>query len=109
MYLQEGRLPGKGIPPAILEAWIRKKGIRPQNLKSGGFRKSKASKKKDQEGDKNVKALAFMMNRKIKFFGIEANPFMTRALAFAQPKLAEELGEAYAKDIADQLRDSYGI
>ena len=53
--------------------------------------------------------MAFMMNRKIKYFGIEPNPFMNEAIAFAQPKLAEELSEAYAKDIADQLRESYGV
>ncbi len=100
IYLENGRLPGKGIPPAAMMKYIRDKKIRPQDTVTGGFKK---------KTDANLQAMAFMMNRKIKFFGIEANPFMTRALAFAQPKLAEELGEAYAKDIADQLRDSYGI
>ena len=108
-YLQEGRLPGKGIPPRAMDAWIKSKGIRPQDTVKGGFKKSKRTKGGKGEGDKNLKAMAFMMNRKIKYFGIEPNPFMNEAIAFAQPKLAEELSEAYAKDIADQLRESYGI
>jgi hypothetical protein len=100
VYLQEGRLPGRGIPPRAMAQYIREKKIRPQDTVNGGFLK---------KTPQNLKAMAFMMNRKIKYFGIEPNPFMNEAIAFAQPKLAEELSEAYAKDIADQLRDSYGI
>ncbi len=105
VYVQEGRLPGRGIPSRAMDKYIREKKIRPQDTVKGGFKKFDKNNKKDR----NLKAMAFMMNRKIKYFGIEPNPFMNEAIAFAQPKLAEELSEAYAKDIADQLRESYGV
>ena len=105
-FVNRGRLPGKGIPPRAMAAWIKAKGIRPQNIKSGGFVKSKEGTAK---GDANLKAMAFMMNRKIKFFGIEANPFMTDAIAFAKPLLQEKLGPAYAQDIVNNLEIKYGI
>ena len=99
-FVNRGRLPGKGIPPRAMDAWIKSKGVRPQDTVNGGFKK---------KTEANLKAMAFMMNRKIKYFGIEANPFMTDAIAFAKPLLQEKLGEAYAKDIANNIEIKYGV
>jgi hypothetical protein len=66
-YVNEGRDKGKGIPVLAMQRWIQNKGLRPRNLSSGEFKKNTKNSRK---------AMAFCMNRKIKYFGIEAFPFI---------------------------------
>jgi hypothetical protein len=97
IFVNEGREAGKGIPPLALQKWLRTKRIRPKD-KDGKFLKESFS---------AYSSLAFLINRKIKQFGIEANPFMTMSLERFQPELAGSIGEQYAKELADQIRKKY--
>lgn len=98
LYVESGRLPGKGIPKSALDRWIKAKPIRPR-AEGGGFAKKTAS---------ALNSLAFLINRKIKFFGIEANPFMQPSIERFKPVLLTDLEKGYAKDIADEIRENYG-
>lgn len=98
IYVNEGRLPGKGIPKRDLMQYIRQKPIRPQK-QGGGFLPKTQS---------NLESLAFLINRKIKTFGIESNPFLDNTIEKFEPRLVSELEEAYAIDIADQIRENVG-
>lgn len=97
IFVNEGRDPGKGMPPAILKRWLKSKPVRLQK-EGGGFVK---------QTSKGIDSLAFLINRKIKTFGIEANPFMTMSLEKYRPELAGSIGEKYAEDLADQIREKY--
>jgi hypothetical protein len=63
-FLIEGRKKGKGIPINVMNKWIRQKRIKPRG---GDGKFTKISKE----------SLGFMMNRKIKYFGIEGFDFVT--------------------------------
>ena len=97
IFVNEGREPGKGMPVAILKRWLKSKPVRLQK-EGGGFVKQTA---------KGIDSLAFLINRKIKAFGIEANPFMTMSLERFQPELAGSIGEEYAKQVAETIRERY--
>jgi hypothetical protein len=95
--VNEGREAGKGMPVAILKRWLKSKPVRLQK-EGGGFVKQTA---------KGIDSLAFLINRKIKAFGIEANPFMSMSLERFQPELAGSIGEEYAKQVAETIRERY--
>tara|TARA_R100001530_G_C4305191_1_gene151532 strand:+ start:297 stop:848 length:552 start_codon:yes stop_codon:yes gene_type:complete len=97
IYVDQGRKPGKGIPVTILKRWIKSKPVRLQK-DGGGFVK---------QTDKAINSLSFLINRKIKTFGIEPTNFMSNSVDKFQPKLAEELTPAYAAFIADKIRDKF--
>lgn len=99
-YIENGRKPfgqmgppHKGIPPAILEKWIKDKGIRPRDAQ-GRFQALTKS---------NINTLSYLINRKIKHFGIEPVPFFEEgfndSMKVYQPKF-REMGLEY---IAEEL------
>lgn len=93
-YINDGRKPGKGIPVDQMDKWIGQKRLKPRNTKSGEFLKNTKN---------NRKAMAFCMNRKIKFFGIEAYPFIDMSVDITEDRFANKLKEAIEQDVADNL------
>lgn len=93
-YVEYGRQKGKGVSPKELSKWINNKNLKPRNLVTGQFLKNNT---------KNKKAMAFMMNRKIKNFGIEPFPFIDMSFESADYKFKNAITEAMAKDIYKNL------
>lgn len=96
VYVENGRKPGKGVPPEALNRWVQKKGLRPRG-KNNQFVKATESRKK---------GIGFVVNRSIKQFGIEANPFMKPAEARAMELHKGNIETAFAKDIGDDIQSS---
>lgn len=76
-WVDLGRKPGKYVPVKDLEAWMDKKGI---------------------------KVSSFLLNRKIKFFGIEATKFLTNAIIELGPDMPEILMDAYMEDLVIEMQ-----
>lgn len=92
-YVQNGRKPGKGIPLDSMRNWTKMKRIQPRDLSTGKF-KSKAT----------AESMRFMMNRKIKHFGIEPFPFVTMSRTEILPKFNKALTKAMAQDIKNRFK-----
>jgi hypothetical protein len=92
-YVQRGRKPGKGIPLDSMRNWTKMKRIQPRDLSTGKF-KSKAT----------AESMRFMMNRKIKHFGIEPFPFVTMARTEILPSFNKALTKAMAQDIKNRFK-----
>jgi hypothetical protein len=93
--VNDGRDKGKGIPPDVMLNWTSVKGIRPRNLINGQFIKNTMN---------NRKAMAFCMNRKIKFFGIEAFPFIDMSVDVTEEKFENDLNDALENDVYDYVK-----
>ena len=91
-YVQKGRKPGKGIPINSMRNWVKMKRIQPRDMGTGRF-KSKA----------NAEGMRFMMNRKIKYFGITPFPFVTEARQQILPSFNKALTQAMKQDIKKGL------
>ena len=87
--VDKGRRAGKGVPPQKLIDWIKKKPLRVRDLKTGKILKQTESR---------VKGLAFVINRKIKKYGIPATNFFTDAFESQEEKYYNEMQEAIASD-----------
>ena len=92
-YVQNGRKPGKGIPLDSMRNWTKMKRIQPRDLSTGKF-KSKAT----------AESMRFMMNRKIKHFGIEPFPFVQMSRTEILPKFNKALTKAMAQDIKNRFK-----
>lgn len=92
--VDKGRRAGKGVPPQVLIDWIKKKPLRIRDLKTGSFVKQTESR---------VKGLAYVINRKIKKYGIPATNFFTDAYDSQEEKLFSQLQEAIAQDNIDYI------
>lgn len=92
-YVQRGRKSGKGIPLESMRNWTKMKRIQPRDLSTGRF-KSKAT----------AESMRFMMNRKIKHFGIEPFPFVTMARTEILPSFNKALTKAMAQDIKNRFK-----
>jgi len=92
-YVQNGRKPGKGIPLNAMRNWTKMKRIQPRDLSTGRF-KSKAT----------AESMRFMMNRKIKHFGIEPFPFVTMSRTEILPSFNKALTKAMAQDIKNRFK-----
>ena len=92
MYKTE-RKPGKGIPLASMRNWTKMKRIQPRDMGTGRFK-----------GKADENAMRFMMNRKIKHFGIEPFPFVTMARKEILPQFNKALTTAMAKDIKARFK-----
>lgn len=92
-YVQNGRKPGKGIPIDSMRNWTKMKRLQPRDLGTGRFK-----------GNADKQAMQFMMNRKIKHFGIEPFPFVRMARAEVLPKFNKALTTAMAKDIKARFK-----
>jgi len=97
VYVDKGRKPGKGIPPAELYKWIKSKPIRLRDLETKSFIKTTES---------GIKSLAFLINRKIKEKGIAATNFLSTPFEKKFKELPEDLQEAYALDVEKFLQNS---
>ncbi len=89
LNVDKGRRAGKGVPPQVLIDWIKKKPLRIRDLETGSFVKQTESR---------VKGLAYVINRKIKKYGIPATNFFTDAYESQEQKFMAEMQEAIAKD-----------
>ena len=86
---------GKGIPPSALNEWMKMKRLRPKDPSSGQFIKNT---------DSNRKAMSFMINRKIKHFGIEPFDFIKMPRTYTMDKYRVKITEAVRQDITNNLR-----
>jgi hypothetical protein len=94
IYVNYGRKKGKGIPPAAMNKWSKSKNLKPRDAETGAFIANTFQ---------NRRAMSFMMNRKIKNFGIEPFPFMQMSREAATNKYRKIIKEATKKDIANNL------
>jgi len=79
----------KQPPPDILAKWIKKKGLKGRDEKTGRFI--------------SHKSLAFIIGRKIKRDGIKSLAFFQKPLGLGMKQYSAGLAEALAKDIIDNL------
>lgn len=91
-YVQNGRKPGKGIPLDSMRNWTKMKRIQPRDMSTGRFKR---------KADAN--AMRFMMNRKIKYFGIAPFPFVKEAQQQILPSFNKALTQAMKQDIKKGL------
>ena len=101
LYLDKGRYPfmkgvaqGKGIPPAKMRDWIEASRIQPRDLTTGQF---------IEKTESNMRSMAFLMNRKIKWFGIEPTHFFSEPEEQAREKYEQKIIEAFEEDIRNQV------
>lgn len=92
-WVDEGRKPGKGIPPQKIEQWVKQKPIRPRL--DGQFVKVT---------DAKVKSLAFLINRKIKEEGIEPTRFFTEPFEKEFKSFGDDFIESFALDVEEFLK-----
>lgn len=92
--IRKGRKPGKGIPISRMHEWTKIKGLRPRDLKTGSFAKNTPS---------NRKAMGYLMNRKIKHFGIEPFDFVQMPRRVTLDKYRADIAKAVSEDIKDNL------
>jgi hypothetical protein len=85
---------GKGIPPSTLREWGKMRNLRPKDPKSGQFIKNTES---------NRKAMFFMMNRKIKHFGIEPFDFVKMPRRYTLDKYTQPIKDAIRQDITNTI------
>ena len=91
----EGRKPwgkyngGKGIPVDVMKKWTNDRRLRPRNSQNQFIKNTKS----------NRNAMAFMMNRKIKYFGIEPYDFAKLPRQVTLQKFNAEIKNAIKKDI----------
>ncbi len=100
-YLDRGRYPfmkgvggGKGIPPAKMRDWIEASKIQPRDLTTGQF---------IEKTESNMRSMAVLMNRKIKWFGIEPTHFFSEPEEQARDKYEQKIIEAFEEDIRNQV------
>ena len=94
-YIIEGRKKGKGIPINVMDKWIKQRRIKPRGA-GGKFTKM------------STKTLGFLMNRKIKYFGIEGNDFVTPEREQVLQRYKGALTKAVNKDIAEAITKNIG-
>jgi hypothetical protein len=85
-WLINGRKKGKGVPPQILQKWLKVKRIKPRNEKGRFVKMSR-------------EALGFLINRKIKYYGIDGNDFITPEIEDVERRYKSALTRAVNKDI----------
>ena len=85
----------KQPPPGILAKWIKKKGIKGRDKKTGRFISDMS--------------LAFIMGRKIKRDGIQGISFFQKPFGIAMKDYAKGLSKSLKQDIIDTLAKSKNI
>ena len=93
--VDKGRRPGKMPPTDAIKRWIKKKPLRLRDLKTGSFVKMT---------EKKVDSVAFAIATKMKKEGTKPTYFFTTPFRLAFETLPQELGQAYALDVADFLQ-----
>ena len=87
-YLDKGRKPGKGLPPGVLEEWLRLPNVLARVTGQDARLK-----------DYQIKSLAFVINRSIKKKGIKPKNWIQPAFDKVTPKIAGVVEAALAEDI----------
>ena len=99
-FLRQGRQPfgknkgGKGIPVNSMHQWAKMRGLRLRDLKNNQF---------IENSEKNRKAMSFMMNRKIKYFGIEPFDFLKMPRVYTLDKFRVKIIESVKQDIQNAI------
>lgn len=89
-WIDQGRKPSKKFPPPLaMRQYLTDKKIRLRDVGTGRFTKSPEAAKK---------AVAFLIGRKIKAFGIPATGFFSTIFLRAYDKLPDEIAEALVLD-----------
>lgn len=94
IFVNDGRVKGKGIPVKQMDKWIKQKKLKPRDIGTGAFKKNTI---------KNREAMSFLMNRKIKHFGIEPFPFIKMSRETAMDQFNDKIKQATKKDIINNL------
>ena len=87
-YLDKGRKPGKGVPPTVLEKWLRLPNVL-----------ARITGQDKQLKDYQINSLAFVINRSIKKKGIKPKNWIQPAFDKVTPKIAGVVEAALAEDI----------
>lgn len=87
---------GKGIPVDKMNNWAKMKNLRPRDVKTGQLLPNNSQ---------NRKAMSFMMNRKIKHFGIQPFDFVSMPRKVTLDKYRQSIADAVKKDIENNLRN----
>ena len=103
--VDKGRRAGKGVPPQVLIDWIKKKPLRIRDLKTGRFKTFKNAEQKATA----IKGLAYVINRKIKKYGIPATNFFTDAYDSQEEKLFSQLQEAISQDNIEYIESQIDL
>lgn len=85
-YVNDGRKPGNYVPIKPLMDWIKVKGIRSRNKKTGRFQKL------------NVEGMAFAVSKNIKKFGIQPTYFYDEAFKEFEKEFETEAVQALGID-----------
>lgn len=99
-YIVDGRKPGRGVPPKAIQEWTRNRRLKPKNPETGEFIRATRA---------NKRAMAFMMNRKIKHFGIEPFDFVKIARETTLDQKQKDINQAIKKDIDNFLTNGSSI
>jgi hypothetical protein len=95
-YVQSGRAKGKkGVPIQSLIEWIKERNLQPRS-KDGRFQ---------QKTDKNIKGMAFGIQKNIKKYGIRSANFIDITLEkiMEDPRIVELIGDQTYEDLIDSL------
>lgn len=82
---------GKGIPISAMNTWLQMKRIKARDFKTGQY-------------TKDNKAMGFLMNRKIKHFGIEGIDFVKDARQRTQQEYNNKFKEAVKQDLINNTK-----
>lgn len=99
-YVISGRKKGKWVPRDAMRDWIQNRKLRPRDPETGEFVKNTKQARR---------AMAFMMNRKIKYFGIEPFDFAGIARTTTLEQYDSKIQEAISKDIINQINNGSSI
>lgn len=86
---------GKGIPPSDLQDWAKQRKIRPRNMETGQFIPNTSA---------NRNSMRFMMNRKIKHFGIEPFDFTKITKEVVVQEYRSKLKDALKTDLRNLFK-----
>lgn len=86
---------GKGIPIDKMSSWAKMKGLKARDVKTGQILKQTES---------NKKAMSFMMNRKVKYFGIEGVDFIKYPRLVTTDRFKQIFTDTVKQDIINNLR-----
>lgn len=95
-YVINGRKKGRYAPVNKIDTWAKIRGLRPRDPETGEFIKNT---------NNNKRAMRFLMNRKIKFFGIDPFDFVGIARDTMIYVYEDKLIEALKQDIIDNTAE----
>lgn len=94
IYVNNGRKAGKYAPPRAIFRYIANKPIKIRDSKTGAFKRGTPQ---------DYESLAFLINRKLRYFGTEPTHFMDKAVEAILPKYEAEIEKALIDDFKNSL------